>query len=218
VMEAFPAISLLMAAALVQAGLGSLGLWLMAVIGLVLGIGAPLAIVSGAFTISKKLAAAGGASGAVALVIGGAALTLGAAYGLTLLRRGRNESALASAVAGALVAVFLAGTVGGATWSRMQAARPFCKTMDAALPKGERIAVEGTKFEQFMFYTLRDTADFDSDAALIDILEGGRCRYAILLRARYERMRGAPPVQGLSLLAEAPISDKDYVLIGPAQP
>jgi hypothetical protein len=111
--------------------------------------------------------------------------------------------------------LFLAGTVGGTTWSRMQRARPFCASMDAAAPKGERIAVEGTKFEQFMFYTLRSTDDFDTDEQLVTLLASGRCRYAILLRQRYDRMRGADPVGSLALLAEGAISEKDYVLVGP---
>jgi 4-amino-4-deoxy-L-arabinose transferase-like glycosyltransferase len=217
VMEAFPAISLLIAAAVVQCGLGSLGFVLMAAIGLILGVGAPAAIAFGAFKIPPELKAAAGALGPVALVLGGLALTAGAAAGLSLLRRGRREAALASAVAGALVTLFLAGTIGGATWSRMQGARPFCERMAAAAPAGERVAVEGAKFEQFMFYTLRKTADFNDDAELSAILASGRCRYAIMLKQRYDRMRGAAPVDGMAILASAPISEKTYVLVGPAQ-
>jgi 4-amino-4-deoxy-L-arabinose transferase-like glycosyltransferase len=216
VMEAFPAISLLIAAAVMRAGLGRIGFVLMVAIGLVLGVGAPLAIASGVFAIPGALAAAAGVLGAAALVVGGLAISAGAGFGLALLRRGRNESALASAVVGTVVALILAGTVGGATWSRLQGARPFCETMNAAAPPGERIAVEGTKFEQFMFYTLRKTTEFNDDRQLVDILASGRCRYAIMLRQRYQRLRGVAPVDGLSIRAEGTISGTDYVLVGPA--
>jgi 4-amino-4-deoxy-L-arabinose transferase-like glycosyltransferase len=215
VMEAFPAISLLITAAVLQEGFGAIGFVVMAVIGLILGIAAPIALASGAVHIPAALAAASGIMGLAGLVIVGLALAIGGAYGLRLLRRGRNQPALAVAVAGTFVALFLAGTVGGTTWSRMQRARPFCASMDAAAPKGERIAVEGTKFEQFMFYTLRSTDDFDTDEQLVTLLASGRCRYAILLRQRYDRMRGADPVGSLALLAEGAISEKDYVLVGP---
>ena len=215
VMEAFPAISLLMTAAVLQEGFGTIGFVVMAVIGLLLGIAAPIALASGAFHIPAALATASGVMGLAGLVIVGLALAMGGAYGLTLLRRGRNQPALASALAGTFVALFLAGTVGGTTWSRMQRARPFCASMDAAAPKGERIAVEGTKFEQFMFYTLRSTDDFDTDEQLVKLLADGRCRYAILVRQRYDRMRGADPIGSLAILAEGAISEKDYVLVGP---
>jgi len=218
VMETFPAIALLTAAAVVKEGLGKLGFVVLAVLGVTVGLGVPVAIASGAFAIPPALAAASGPMAVAALVLGGLALALAGGYGLALLRRGRNDAALAAAVAGALVALFLAGTVGGITWTRVQRARPFCAAMDAAIPKGERIAVEATKFEQVMFYTLRTTTEFRSDEQLTGLLNGGRYRYAILVRDRFDRMRGAAPVAALSVLAEAPISDKDYVLVGPPAP
>ena len=215
VMEAFPAISLLIAAAVVRAGFGTLGFVLMAAFGIVLGVVAPVAFAFGAVAIPQALAAAAGIGGTIALVVSGLALAAGATFGLLLLRRGRRDAALASAVAGTLVTLFLAGTAGGATWSRMQSARPFCKRMDAAAPKGERIAVDNAKFEQFMFYTLRKTAEYHSDAELAEILTGDRCRYAILLRERYDNMRGAPPIDALSVLAEGRLNRHEYVLVGP---
>jgi 4-amino-4-deoxy-L-arabinose transferase-like glycosyltransferase len=217
VLDAFPAISLLIAAAIAEAGVGTLGFVLMTVLGLVVGVGAPLAIASGRFRIPDRLAEAAGTTGAIALVAAGLALAIGAGAGLRLARRGRGPDALASAVGGALVTLFLASTVGGAIWSRMQAARRFCDRMDAAAPKGERIAVEGTKFEQFMFYTQRKTEDIRTDAGLFDLLASGRCRYAILTQERYERDRGAAPIEGLAVLAEGRISENDYVLVGPAR-
>jgi hypothetical protein len=98
----------------------------------------------------------------------------------------------------------------------MQSARPFCETMDAAVPKGERIAVDNAKFEQFMFYSLRKTAEYRSDAELVGILSSDRCHYAILLRERYERVSRAPPIDALSVLAEGRINRHEYVLVGPA--
>ena len=214
-MEAFPAISLLVAAVVVQAGLGTLGFVLMASFGVVLGVGVPVALASGWISIPEALAAAAGMGGAVALVVSGLALATGASFGLVLLRRGRREAALASAIGGTLFALFLAGTVGGATWSRMQSARPFCERMDAATPRGERVAVDNAKFEQFMFYTLRKTAVYHSDEELTGILTSDRCRYAILLRERFERMRGARPIDALSVLAEGRLNRHEYVLVGP---
>jgi hypothetical protein len=38
-----------------------------------------------------------------------------------------------------------------------------------------------------------------------------------MLKQRYDRMRGAAPVDGMAILASAPISEKTYVLVGPAQ-
>jgi 4-amino-4-deoxy-L-arabinose transferase-like glycosyltransferase len=216
VMESFPAISLLIAAAIAQAGPGALGFGLMAAIGLVAGFGVPVAVAAGAFHIPRALASAAGITGAITLVLAGLALTAGAVLGLKFSRRGQGDSALASTVAGALVALFLCGTVGGATWSRMQSARAFCRLMDSAAPKGERIAVEGTKFEQFMFYTQRKTDDIKSDEQLADLLTSGRCRYAIMTHERYERDRGSDPVDRLVVLAEGRISQNDYVLVGPA--
>lgn len=217
VMEAFPAISLLIAAAVVRAGLGRIGFVLLTTLGIALGVAAPLAIAMGVLAIPSALAAAAGAIGLVALVLGGVVLAAGAVFGLMALRRGRNESALASVVVGALVVMLLAGTIGGRTWSRMQRARPFCETMDAAVPKTERIAVEVSKYEQMMFYTLRTVSYFRSDAALVDILTRGECRYAIVERERFARLQGAAPLTGLAILAEAPISNRSYVLLGPAR-
>jgi 4-amino-4-deoxy-L-arabinose transferase-like glycosyltransferase len=215
VMEAFPAISLLVAASVVQAGLGTLGFVLMAALGVVLGVVAPAALAVGAIAIPEALAAAGGLLGLIALVVGGLALAAGASLGLSLLRRGRNDAAIASAVAGALVALLLVGAVGGATWSRMQSARPFCARMDAAAKPGERIAVDHAKFEQFMFYTSRKTTEYWSDAELVGILTSDRCRYAILTRERYDRMRQVPPLDGLKVLAEGRINRGAYLLVGP---
>jgi hypothetical protein len=87
--------------------------------------------------------------------------------------------------------------------------------MDAAAPKGERIAVDNAKFEQFMFYTLRKTAMYNSDEEAAAILASGRTRYAILLRERYDRMRGAQPVDTMSVLASGRINRHEYVLVGP---
>ena len=214
-MEAFPAISLLIAAAVVEAGFGTLGFALMAVFGIVLGVVTPLALASRAVSVPHALTAAAGIAGVIAVVVSGLALAAGASYGFVFLRRGRRDAAIASAIGGALVALFLAGTVGGATWSRMQSARPFCERMDAAAPQGERIAVDNAKFEQFMFYTLRKTAMYRTDEELAAVLAGDRCRYAILLRERYDRMRGARPIDTLSVLAEGRINRHEYVLVGP---
>jgi 4-amino-4-deoxy-L-arabinose transferase-like glycosyltransferase len=214
-MGAFPALSLLIAAAVVEFGLGALGFALMAVLGVILGVAAPLALVSGAVPLPAELARASGLAGGVAMCVAGLSLAAGAVHGVLSLRRGRREAALASAIGGALVAFFLAGTVGGAVWSRMQSAVPFCARMDAAAPKGERIAVDNAKFEQFMFYTLRKTAMYNDDGELSAILAAGRARYAILLRDRYERLRRQPPVEGLSVLAEGRINRHEYVLVGP---
>jgi hypothetical protein len=75
--------------------------------------------------------------------------------------------------------------------------------------------VEAAKFEQFMFYASRPTAYFKSDSGLADLLASGRCRFAILLRRRYEHLRGTATLQGLAVLAESPLSGVDYVLVGP---
>lgn len=215
VMEAFPAISLLIAAAVVQGGLGTLGFALMAALGAALGVAAPVLAASGAISVPEALREAAGTAGVVALVAAGLALFAGAAAGFVLSRRGRSEAALAGALAGALVALCLGGVVGGAVWSRMQSARPFCARMDAAAPRGERIAVERSKFEQFMFYTLRKTSDFASDAELLDILTSGRCRYAVMTKTRYDRVRSESSVGGLAVLAEGRINRNEYVLVGP---
>jgi 4-amino-4-deoxy-L-arabinose transferase-like glycosyltransferase len=211
-MESFPAISLLIAAAVVKAGLGRVGFVLMAVLGVVIGVVAPAA-----FPFPAALKAGAGTLGAVALVVGGLALAAGAVAGFAHLMRGRNASALASAICGAAVVVFLAGTVGGAAWSRMQSAKPFCETIRAATPEGELLAAEDAKFEQIMFYTLRPTVFVDSDAKCVNLLKSGRCRYAVILRERYDRVRHEPPVDGLAVLAEADINQDAYVLIGPAR-
>jgi 4-amino-4-deoxy-L-arabinose transferase-like glycosyltransferase len=215
VIEVFPAISLLIAAAVVRFGRGRLGLILMLVLGLVVGIGLPAAIASGVVRIPAALQAAGGLPGAAALVAGGLAIGAGAGAGLVFLRRRLNASALASAVAGTLVAFFLAGVVGGTTWSRMQRARSFSATMAAATPPDAHIAVEAAKYEQVMFYASRPTLHFKTDTGLADLLSSGQCRFAILLRSRYDRLRGTGPIEGLTVLAESAISGNDYVLVGP---
>jgi 4-amino-4-deoxy-L-arabinose transferase-like glycosyltransferase len=215
VMESFPAISLLIAAAVVRARRGGLGFVLMTILGVIAGVVAPIALAAHKIRIPPVVAASGGPGSVAALAVAGVALAVGAGRGLSLLRVGRGDAALASVVSGALVTMLLAGTVGGVVWTRVQGARPFCAKMDAILPAGERIAVEGSKFEQFMFYTLRKTCEFNDDAELVKVLAGGSCRYAIVVRSRYDRMKDAPPLAGLPVLAEAPISEKSYVLVGP---
>ena len=217
VMESFPAVSLLIAAAVIRAGLGGVGFLVMAAIGIVAGVVAPVAIASDAVRLPPALIAAAGTSGAVALVIAGLALASGAALGFYLLKRGRTEQALASAVAGAIVLVFLAGTVGGSTWSRMQSAEPFCEKIDVAVPKDALLAAEDAKFEQIMFYTLRPTIFVDSDEKCLDLLRTGRCRYAVITRERYDRVRGISPVDGLAILASGAINGGEFVLIGPRE-
>jgi hypothetical protein len=187
----------------------------MAAIGVVAGVAAPLAISFGAFQLPPALVAAAGVPGAVALVIAGLALASGAALGFYLLKRGRTEAALASAVSGAIVVVFLAGTVGGLVWSRMQSAEPFCDRIAAVVPKGTLLAVDNAKYEQVMFYTLRPTAYFETDAMCLDLLRTGRCRYAVIRRPQYERLRATPPVDGLAILAEGAINGGEFVLVGP---
>jgi hypothetical protein len=118
-------------------------------------------------------------------------------------------------VAGAMVLMFLAGTVGGLAWTRMQGAKPFCARIEAATPAGELLAAEDAKFEQIMFYTLRPTIFVDSDEKCVDLLRSGRCRYAVILRERYERVRSAAPVARLAVLVEGEINRDGYVLIGP---
>lgn len=212
VMETFPAISLLIAAAVIRAGLGRLGFVLMAMVGIVIGVIVPLAA-----PIPAELKAAAGTLGAVALVGAGLALAAGAVLGFLKLKQGKNAAALASAVCGAGMVVLLCGTVGGVTWSRMQSAKPFGETIAAATPEGELIAAEDAKFEQIMFYSLRPTVFVDSDEKCVRLLKSGRCRYAVILRERYERVRREPPVDGLAVLAEARINKDAYVLIGPAR-
>jgi 4-amino-4-deoxy-L-arabinose transferase-like glycosyltransferase len=129
VLESFPALSLLIAAAVVRAGRGRLGFALLCVVGLGLALVVPAAVVSGAVTIPHALTAAAGMTGVAALVACGFALGAGGGAGWVFLRRGRCEAALASAVAGTIVATALAGSVGGVAWSRMQRARPFCATI-----------------------------------------------------------------------------------------
>ena len=167
--------------------------------------------------VPPALIAAAGTSGAVALVVAGLALASGAVLGFYLLKRGRPEQALASAVLGAIVLVFVAGTAGGATWSRMQSAKPFCEKIDAAIPKDALLAAEDAKFEQIMFHTLRPTIFVDSDEKCLDLLRTGRCRYAVITRDRYERVRGMPPIDGLAVLSAGAINGGDFVLVGPRE-
>jgi 4-amino-4-deoxy-L-arabinose transferase-like glycosyltransferase len=214
-MESFPAVSLLIAVAVVRAGLGRLGFILMAGIGVLAGVAAPAAIVAGAVRFPAALKAAAGATGAAALVVGGLGLAAGAALGLHYLKRGLKESALAAAVAGAIITVFLAGTMGGAAWSRMQSAKPFCDRIDAAIPKDVLLAAEDAKFEQIMFYTLRPTIFVDSDEKCVDLLKSGRCLYAVITRDRYLRIRRISPVDGLTVLVSGTINKGEFVLIGP---
>jgi hypothetical protein len=150
VIEVFPAISLLIAAAVVRHGWGRLGLVLLLAAGLVLGLGIPAAVTAGIAPVPAALVAAAGLVGAGALLLSGLALAAAAAAGLMFLRRGMNAAALASAVAGTLAVFLLAGAIGGATWTRLQQARLFSTTMAAAAPPGARIAVEAANFEQLM--------------------------------------------------------------------
>jgi 4-amino-4-deoxy-L-arabinose transferase-like glycosyltransferase len=215
VMEAFPALSLLIAAAVVEDGLGTLGFVLMGVLGVALGVVAPGLIASGTIPIPAALAAAAGATGFVALVAGGLLIAAGAVAGLVFARRGRRVEALASVVAGSLLAMTIGGAVGGATWSRMQSARPFCAKMDAVVPKGERIVVHHAKVEQFRFYTLRPATEFRSDDDVVAVLAGGTCRFAIMPRVGYERVRNRPPVDKLEVVASGRINRDEWILVGP---
>jgi hypothetical protein len=134
VMEAFPAISLLIAAAVVSAGLGTIGFVLMIAFGLAVSLGAPLAIATGALAVPPAIAAAAGTLGAAALVLGGLALAGGAAAGwhrCAAAERVRPGPCGERDDRGHAARRYRRGL----TWSRVQGARAFCTIMDAAVPE-----------------------------------------------------------------------------------
>ena len=224
VLPAFPILALLAAAAFLEAGRqgGALRrewrdvpLWLTAALGLAITAAPPLAAATGALEGPGRLAGAVGPLEAVALSVSGLALAAGSLAALLASRRARPQEALAAAVLGAAAALLIAGAVGGAAWSRRQGGRAFGARVAAAVPEGERIAIERDKFELILFYSGRRGTECETDEALLAELESGRARYAILRSGARERLRAKTPLDSMQELFAGRLGGSSYVALGP---
>jgi len=191
------------------------GLVAMAALGLLVGVGAPVAIGAGALRKAPDIAANLGALEIGGFVVGGLALAAGAVAALLLSRRGRAEDALLAAVAGVGILLLALGTIGGAAWSRYQGGRTYGREVAAIVPHDARIAVERGKFELVLFYADRKGAEIETDEQFADALGRGGCTYAILKRPRYEALRDAPPFRGMHLLLTRRVGGAVFYLLGP---
>jgi hypothetical protein len=150
-----------------------------------------------------------------ALALGGAALLAGALVAVRLSRRDDPQKALLAVFAGIAVMFLLAGAVGGAAWSRWQGGRAFGAKVAAAVPRGERIVIERGKFELILFYADRRGTEIETPEALLSELESGRCRYAILTTATWEKLRDRAPLADMKELFRDRLGRATYTILGP---
>jgi 4-amino-4-deoxy-L-arabinose transferase-like glycosyltransferase len=222
-MQIFPVVSLLIAAAFLTAGrpgsIGrgwrSTGLAAMAALGLAVGFGLPIFAGSGRTT---PLTASLTGWDVAAFALGGFALAAGAIAALHLARHGRPEISLRPAAAGAAVLLLVAGSVGGFAGNRAQGAREFGRRVAALVSPGERIAVERGKFEQILFYSERKGRECETEDQLREALGSGSCRYVLLLEGGYREFRDHEPFREMPLLLTARLGGSALHLLGPASP
>ncbi len=223
VMPAFPAATLLVAMVFLGAGRpgGLRRAWrevplgFLAALGLLLAAGPAIAAAAGALSPARRGSGEVGPVEISALAIGGAAVTAGALVALRLSRRDAPERALLAAFGGTAVMLVLAGSVGGAAWSRWQGGVRFGHEVAANVPRGQRIVIERGKFELILFYADRRGTEIETPEALFDELESGRCRYAILSTATWDKLRDRAPLAGMKELLRDRLGKVTYTVLGP---
>lgn len=222
-LPAFPVVSLLFADAFLGAGRAGgiaatwrkLGLVAMAVLGVLVGLGVPVAVRAGALARSPDLALHLGTLEIAGFAAGGIALALGAIVALRLARRDRPQEALVAAFAGVAILLLAVGTIGGAAWSRFQGGRTYGLEVASFVPRGARIAVERGKFELVLFYAERKGAEIETDEQFVEALSRGGCTYAILKRPRYEALHDTMPFREMATLLTRRVGGATFYLMGP---
>ena len=224
VMPAFPAISLLAAAAFLDAGRPGgplrrawrdVPLGLTAALVLAIAAAPPLAAATGALGDSRLLSGAIGPLETAALSVAGLALAAGSVAALLASRRGRPQEALVAAALGAAATLLIAGAVGGAAWSRWQGGRAFGARVAEAVPAGERIVVERDKFELILFYSGRRGTEVETDEALLGEIESGRARYAILRSGTLDRLGTEAPLASMEEIFTERLGGSTFTALGP---
>lgn len=214
-LPAFPVLGLCAARGFLAIGGGwrRVPLALLAIVGAVGGLALPLLVAVHPPRAAQELAARVGYGWVAALVLGGLALLAGAA--VALRRADAPTSALGALAAGMALCLCALGTLGGTAWSRYQDGRGFGAVVAARVSAAERLVVERGKFELVLFYSGRGGTEVETDAALFDELRAGRARYAVLSRPTYDRVKTAPEIAALAVLAERRVSRTRFVLLGP---
>ena len=150
-----------------------------------------------------------------AIAVGGAVATAGALAAWWLAAR-RNDAARALHVAAAGVAVllFAIGTFGASAWSRFQGLTEFGAEVARFVPREDRLAVERRKFELFLYYSARRGTEWESEQDLGEAISKDGCRFVLLSRKRWERLRSAGPLDGWRELLTDYVGHEEFVLVG----
>ncbi len=222
-LPAFPAVALLTARVFLGAGRPvdirapwrDVPLRVLAALGLILGVCAPLAVIVGWIPKATEWSARVGRAWLGALCVAGLALAAGALLALANTRRGRVGRGLGF-LAGGLAIFFVAlGTVGGAAWSRYQNAGDFGRRIAALVAPDERVAVERGKFELILFYSRRRGTEFQGDGELAQLLKDGRERWVVLSEPTWRRLQSQPPFSAMRAFFTEKVGNTTFCVLGP---
>lgn len=225
----FPMAALLLARGFVLAGTegGAVGalrtvpLLLFAVLGLLLVVAPSAPVLLDLPPTLSSTAVLLGVAGLAAVSISGLALLVGSLAGLRLSRRGRTQSALMSVSIGLVPLFFTAAVFGGSAATRHQGAAAFGAEIARRVPAQESLAVERGKFELILYYSGRRGFEFEKDRTLLEALDEGKVRYAIVEEGSLPALQargGDGAFGGLHILYRGRISDTTFLLLGPPGP
>jgi len=183
--------------------------------GLVFAAVIPVVLLAGPPRGVAPLLARAGLDWLPAIAVGGAAATAGALAAWWLSAR-RNDPARALHVAAAGVAVllFAIGTFGASAWSRFQGLTGFGAEVARIVPREDRLAVERRKFELFLYYSARRGTEWETEEELGEAIAKDGCRFVLLSRKRWERLRTAGSLDGWSERLADYVGHEEFVLVG----
>jgi 4-amino-4-deoxy-L-arabinose transferase-like glycosyltransferase len=174
---------------------------LLSVLGLVLAVAGPF-----------RVAPLAGPVAAAATALGGAVLMVAGWVADRRFAEDRAFDSIRTACAGIGLVLFLTATLGGRIANEHQQAAAFGALVAANVPAGQAVAVERGKFELILYYAHRTGFEFERTKQLLDGLESGAARFAVLERPAWDEEMTAGRFDRLSLLAEGKISDTEYVI------
>ena len=186
--------------------------------GLVFAAVIPVTVLAGPPRAVAPLLARAGLDWLPAIAAGGAAATAGALAAWWLSRRrGDAARALHAATAGVAVLLFAVGIFGGRAWSRFQGLAAFGAEVARVVPREDRMAVERRKFELFLYYSARRGTEWETDEDLAEAIGKGGCRFVLLSRSRWERLRSAGSLDGWTERFADWVGHEEFVLVGAVQ-
>ncbi|MCU0231278.1 MAG: phospholipid carrier-dependent glycosyltransferase [Acidobacteria bacterium] len=187
----------------------------LAAFGLVFAAVIPAVLLAGPPRAVAPILARAGLDWLPAIAAGGAALTAGALVAWWLAARRHDATrALHAAAAGAAVLLFAIGTFGGQAWSRFQGLAAFGAEVARVVPREDRLAVERRKFELFLYYSARRGTEWETEEDLAEAIERDGCRFVLLSRSRWEKLRASGSRAGWSELFADSVGHEEFVLVG----